>query len=625
MPSGTPVRQSWYVKREVVVETVCRALHPNDEGPRLVGLLGNSGSGKTTSAAELVRSVEVLELFSDGVLWMPITNDAGNRLTNLMRQLARLVYEDIMGSLGPAPTDACDGAAYVRERMEAGNDGRGLRCLVVADNIWDAAVLAKLRQTGMAVLITTRNEDLVKDAGGVGVRIDTMSEEDAQTVLRGASEIPPGVPLPEVAMELIELCGRVAMDLAFVGRWKTIRGRKDPWAWSNAVAAIRAELKAVEHGTAGDDFEEEARAKRRGAVLRAGFDDLGTEDRRVQELYLALGVMPDSSRIGADDAAVLLYGRKWGGERDDSEAARAVLGVLERWSVLRATNLPEVFQMHDAHSAFARETLRKSRPDILQPALRRWVKHLSSRQAILGLGTRPKNLEWWVGGQLLRREGLGIGRHRRDHRKATLSELWRGVELVGGDSWKVTRPYDAFIHQTTGDEADYISVANKVALFFVEEEEWEEAFTAWSRILGCFARMQSRGASAPVVSSDCSKVEAIWLYAVIAPLRSLGRNLWRAGMHEEADMYWKRGIGMVEATLGQHSHVLAATLGSLGDLYGMRGRLEDQEAVMRRALDIFTRLEDHECASRALDTLAECAGRAGRKEEAKQFLRQMAE
>lgn len=57
----------------------------------------------------------------------------------------------------------------------------------------------------------------------------------------------------------------------------------------------------------------------------------------------------------------------------------------------------------------------------------------------------------------------------------------------------------------------------------------------------------------------------------------------------------------------------------------MRGRLEDQEAALRRALDIFIRLEDHECASRALDTFAECAWRAGRKEEAKRFLQQVAQ
>ncbi|CAM9777803.1 unnamed protein product, partial [Laminaria digitata] len=38
----------------------------------MIGLVGASGAGKTTAAAEILRSAEVLEFFSDGVVWLSV-------------------------------------------------------------------------------------------------------------------------------------------------------------------------------------------------------------------------------------------------------------------------------------------------------------------------------------------------------------------------------------------------------------------------------------------------------------------------------------------------------------------------------------------------------------------------
>ncbi|CAN0472861.1 unnamed protein product, partial [Scytosiphon promiscuus] len=115
-----------------------------DGGPRLVGLVGDSGSGKTTAASDIVRSAEVLEAFHDGILWMPINKGAKQRLPSLMMQLARMVYEDIGGSVGCAPATSDDGAAYIKQSMVEGHIGKGLKCLVVADNVWEKEVVLKL-------------------------------------------------------------------------------------------------------------------------------------------------------------------------------------------------------------------------------------------------------------------------------------------------------------------------------------------------------------------------------------------------------------------------------------------------------------------------------------------------
>lgn len=161
------------------MRAVCDAL-PGEGGPRLVGLVGESGSGKTTSAAEIVRSTEVREAFSDGIVWLSVNDGATERLRALMMHLARMVYEDIGGSVGRRPAGLDDGAAYIKQRMQSGHGGKGLKCLVVADNVWKEAVISKLLETGMWVLLSTRDEALVRSAeGGVVIGVDELSQEDA--------------------------------------------------------------------------------------------------------------------------------------------------------------------------------------------------------------------------------------------------------------------------------------------------------------------------------------------------------------------------------------------------------------------------------------------------------------
>ncbi|CAM9689674.1 unnamed protein product, partial [Laminaria digitata] len=226
IPKGTPIRKSWHVQRHNVIQTVFRALTGGQE-PAMVGLVGDSGSGKTTAASEIVRSIEVREAFSDGILWLT---------------LARMVHSDLEGGVGHPPVASDDGAAYIKRRMMETSYHDGIKgakkCLVVADNVWDKEAVSKLLETGMWVLVSTRDGQLVKGARGDVVGVDELSEADAESVLRRASELPPEARLPVGAVDLIELCGRVAMDLAFVGRWSTVRRRQDRAAWSDAASRV---------------------------------------------------------------------------------------------------------------------------------------------------------------------------------------------------------------------------------------------------------------------------------------------------------------------------------------------------------------------------------------------------
>eukprot|EP00903_Cladosiphon_okamuranus_P014761 g13678.t1 len=438
VPRGAPVRKSWHVERHRVMGAVLKTF-TRASGQRLVGLVGDSGSGKTTAASAIVRRDEVRETFSDGIIWLSVNEGAKQRLPALMLELAQMMYDDIDGGVGRRPEASEDGTAYVKQRVVA---GRGSKCLVVADNVWEQEVVSKLLETGMWVLLSTRQEALVTDAKGEAVGVAELSEADAESLLRIAAELPSETRLPDAAIDLIDLCGRVAMDLAFVGRWSNVRGRRDRTAWSDAAEKVRAAMEKV-----GAD---PGRDKRRKAVLQAGFEDLaiGSEDKRVPRLYLSLAVMPEGRAFSLKEAAVLLYDRK--PSPDDEASVRGVLDILERWTIIRPAE--DTYRMHDAHSNFARENL-MDRGDVRRPVLQRWVTYISSLDALRSLD------------------------------QYTLKGLWFAVERVGGDRWEHTRPYEKALAKMDKSDPLLQKSIKDLGRFQNVQEDWEGASTTYGRLL----------------------------------------------------------------------------------------------------------------------------------------------
>eukprot|EP00752_Nemacystus_decipiens_P007557 g6751.t1 len=333
VPKNAPVTKSSHIVRDGVVERACNILG-GDGGPAVAALTGRSGAGKTTSAAAMVgeRGVRVRELFPHGVVWLPVGKGEGaaDRLPSLMLTLAKRLHEDVMKKTVDAPGMGEDGGSYVRKIVSQ----ELLRCLVVADNVWEASVVQKLRETGMWVLLTTRFREMVEPSERVVM--DTLTETEAENVLRSAATLPPGERLCDAANHVLMMCGHVAMDTAFVGSWICHFERKED-AWSRAVKSIKAQEGGV-------GFEQDVN---RLAILRAGFEYLGTENVFAQKLYAELAVFPDGHAFGESDAAVLL---------GDEEGALKPLSILERWGVVKA-DASEKYRMHDAHVDFARSKL----------------------------------------------------------------------------------------------------------------------------------------------------------------------------------------------------------------------------------------------------------------------------
>lgn len=657
---------------EAVCEYLCR-----DQEPQLVGLVGGSGSGKTTAASEIIRSTRVREFF-DGVLWLSVDQGACDRVPLLMQHLAKALHQDVRGSVGRPPAGADDGVAYVRKLVQGGNGGRGgLRCLVVADNVWEREVLWTLRDSGVWVLVTTRDETIVTEAAGEPVVIDQLSEEDARTVLAGASELPAGARLPDAATDVVDLCGRLAIHLAFVGRWSCVRGSQDPQAWSNAVVRIRAELEPTLADTGNGRGEgvvtiqngggEGAVTIQKKAVLRAGFQDLavGTDDERVPWLYLALSILPDSYAFDSTDAGVLLFGPPC--TFDDKVAAQEVLETLERWDVL--TLAGGRYRMHDAHTAFARENF-LIRGDVRLLAVRRWVNNISSLDAVRSM------------------DGFLV------------QKLWEAVERVGGGGWRAIHPYRRALDRMSDSDPLCRQTLEAAARFHSLQGDWEGEKALWHRLLevertslgadhpyvvgtlsdmaSCAERMGKaneadefrqrerevlRSALARIRSqggfAECKEIntnvlmtltasmvrllpgdgwghaEKMWRRAldievaregpdsvrVASLLHDLGACVQQAGQRDEAARCFRRSLEIKEARLGPEDFAVAGTLCELGVCLMGAARREEAEPLLRRALRI---QQAHEGAddlrvAYTLHQLGMCMRGPDRREEAQQL------
>ncbi|CAM9487704.1 unnamed protein product, partial [Laminaria digitata] len=132
------------------------------------------------------------------------------------------------------------------------NGGEGLRCLVVADDVWDAEVVEKLRETGMQVLMTTRERSLVEE--GKRVSVEALTDQEAKDLLRATVQFPRDADLPAAAMTILDRCANVAMYVEFVGRWSILHTGEDgvpqdKSAWVKVVRAIDRNLDEQDDGS----------------------------------------------------------------------------------------------------------------------------------------------------------------------------------------------------------------------------------------------------------------------------------------------------------------------------------------------------------------------------------------
>ncbi|CAN0399518.1 unnamed protein product [Ectocarpus sp. 12 AP-2014] len=681
-PKHVPVTKSLHVVRNGKVDRVCKILG-GDGGPAVAALTGRSGAGKTTAATTMVgergpirplagetedqartRLDRVRALFPGGVVWLRVGKGQGaaDRLPSLMLKLAKRVHEDVMDEGVDPPAAREDGESYVKKIASQ----ESLRCLVVADDVWEPSVVEKLRKTGMWVLLTTRFPEMVEP--NERVVMDTLTEAEAEDVLRGAAELPPGESLCDGAKEVLKICGRVAMDIAFVGSWSSVR-TADNEAWASAVSEINIQIDAVKQVYVGNPGEVGDRESNRLAVLRAGFKYLGREDPLVLELYVALAVFPDGHSFKDLDAAVLLNDQYPPADHHVKLAMRAI-EILGRWAVLGA-DTSGLYRVHDAHVNFAKGKL-MGREDIRKSAVGRWIAHIS-------------RLDFAV-----------------DIDMYALLDIWRAQEEVEGRGWFDYRPYDdQLVQMDASDPLTKVFAVSVVAEMYAYDRKFPEMEALMRKVL---EHGDGHGA-------DCSEVQMAVLYSIrravflqgrfqemkdvdrrIAELDSLGLELklpsegtgflqmsrifsmyggcavaagrpkdaeewfrkalralvdggltasyqtaWvmcklagcvrEAGRPGEAEELFRRELKIREAKLGPDDLQIAVTLHEMSLCVQEAGRLGEAEKLLKRALEIKEvklRPDDLQVAY-TLHQMGRCVREAGRPGDAKELFRRALE
>lgn len=607
IPAGAPRVREWYVKREAVVADVCDRLGiwksaiPLKQEPRMVGLSGTAGAGKSTAASMVVARPNVRACFQQGVLWLPVGRGAKDRLPALLLRLANMVYETVLqkncrppqrSGVGVEPED---GAAYISEMVHEGSR----RYLVVADDVWDVEVLEELRRAGAWVLYTTRSKSLLGDNGDPPLQMDAVTKEEAATVLRRAAGLRDDVALPGAANEVMTRCGFVVMDLAFVGRWGTVRGRSDGNFWRMALDRIaEAQKKGGKEG--GGDGEEVELLPWRTAVLRAGLEELALDNLQNKELYLSLAVLPKRLSVSSEDVAALLFGKYKTSSAKALSAAETFASTLERWSILTLEEGGK-YRVHDTHSEFVRERIAEY-PVTRDKALRRWRRHSSTFRA---LRTWPDEelVDIWRTFALVQGQGKSQGQSGG----GTASGGGGGGGEEKSVAPKVARPYDAVLNATDPSDAALPILLRRVAYFHWLAGDPGEAHEKWKQLLAY--QEENLGTSE---HPDM----ALTLYR-------LGVCASAAGRMKEAEGWYRRALSIEEKKLGSDHPDVATTLHDLGGIAFDAGRPAEAEQLYRRALAI--REEKlgpyHPNVAPTLYNLGLCASGAWRTEEAEQLFR----
>lgn len=460
LPNEAPAGKDWHVERSDIIDSVYNTFK-DDERPQVLGLVGDSGSGKTTVASQIVRNKKVLELFPDGIVWLSIGAFAKDRLPALIEHVSMTCQQGTPREVGlaPAPTWSEQLLGYVGDVVD-GTRGRKNRWLLVADDVCDGGVVAEVQKTGMCILMTTRYLDLVVEVDGKPLLVNKLSQQEAYALLAKAAEVPHS--FPRAASELVELCGRSPLDLEYVARWSMLRSSAEENSWSQAAAQIREELLRIGKAKVRPKVDPNSRTRseetmRRVAIFVAGLA-LGQGNSVQQDLYLAAAIMPDEHVFSMEDVYALMQDRAvtdnlrtTASTGDTKSALEAAVAALEHWGVLDAQGIG-AFSLPKAYAADARERL-LHRDDLCQAVVTRWTEHISSLKATVS------------------------------HDVFTLVRLWNAVERMGGDGWRRSRPYEKALAKLDSSDAMYLPSVEAVALLHEVEGDHEGAAKVMRRVL----------------------------------------------------------------------------------------------------------------------------------------------
>jgi WD40 repeat protein len=328
VPFMAPDLPKPYVDRPApMAHLLAQLLEPGRNDPVAIttALRGAGGLGKTTLAAALCHSDDVVSVFDDGILWVTLGQHP-NVLEGLVKLHAALTGER------PGFVDIEDASFNLAERLEDKN------CLIVIDDVWELDHLRPFLRAGSGCtrLITTRNFGIAAESSRV--EVDAMTPAEAVSLLTARLDFKQ----PELPMcrDLARRLGEwpLLLELANASLRQRVE-RGDSPAGALQYVGRKLEEQGV---TAFDQRNASARSRALARTIELSLDHLTPEERKQYDL---LAVFPEDVEIPVTQAASL-----W---KCSNFAAAEMIQRLDDCSLLKFNLQAGTFQLHDVLRSFA--------------------------------------------------------------------------------------------------------------------------------------------------------------------------------------------------------------------------------------------------------------------------------
>ena len=325
-----------YVLRENMITEVKKLLLDENENKisLTTSLQGSGGFGKTTLAIALCNDDEVINTFSDGILWVTL-----GQQPDILNSFKKL-YEGLTGEQ-KAFIDIENARQKLQEAFEKRN------CLLVIDDAWRRQDVKPLidAATGVTVLITTRITNLLHVEKYEAIRVDEMQTDEGTKLLTAlfSDKVLDHAKFREFSKKLGEW--PLLLKLAGAQIQQRVVGGETP---EQSLSYVQKKLERK--GLQALDFEEsDMRDESVRICMNASIDLLNQFEK---DALVQLGIFPEDALI-----PISVIQQLWELDEFDTEE---LLKKLERQALLDIQLVNKTVTIHDILLQYYSENLRKN-------------------------------------------------------------------------------------------------------------------------------------------------------------------------------------------------------------------------------------------------------------------------
>ncbi|KAH7447836.1 hypothetical protein KP509_01G123500 [Ceratopteris richardii] len=322
----------------------------DDGGCKRIGIWAKGGAGKTLLVQTVMNDVLIRAHFEYRVYMVHIGDTQ-----NAVQVQCKLAQKIDSSAAWNAKTEE-EGKTDLLNILKRKHPSRG-KCLFILDDVWEADILSWLddvlnENEGCCIVVTTRNQDVVRRLQAAELRVGMLSQEDSTKLFcvhafNRNEDVHPA--LRGVVENIVKECGGLPLALKVVGGALAATPVDRPDQWDLALRKLQEAM--------GLDESHETRLYRR---LKLSYDYLlrldgfSSSGRLHRECFLYFAAFPEDTPIPTQDlinlwiAEGLLDSTVSEVGMDPETAAYAVLAILIARSLVELDS-KEWSRQHNVH------------------------------------------------------------------------------------------------------------------------------------------------------------------------------------------------------------------------------------------------------------------------------------